>query len=237
MKIWAIFLGFVCVSHPCVLAAVAPWNLLGDDDGISVYERTPGDADVLEFRGVGEIDAPLDKLVSILTDETRAKEWAEDLVESRKIQVISPFEWLEYNHIGTPFIIKDRDIVNRVKVVVVKKENVVKILQQSIVTPLMPETRYVRADLRRAEFRLKPITPIRTLFDGEILIDPKGSMPKWIFNMFQRAWPRTTLEKVRKQAAKTDIVTKPHFKNLLGGVTPLAGLDAPKPSTQTAATP
>lgn len=197
-------------------ASVRPWQLIDDDNGISVYERAPENAAVMEFRGVGEIDAPVEKVLTVITDESRAKEWADDLEESRRLQVISPWEWLEYNHFGTPFIIRDRDVVNRVKVVVDQDAKMVKVLQQSVVTPLMPETKFVRADLQHAEFRLKPLAGDKTHFDGEILIDPKGSMPKWIFNLFQRGWPRTTLEKLRVQSKKSDIVINPTYRNLFG---------------------
>lgn len=157
------------------------------------------------------------RLLAVITDETRAPEWAEDLVESRKIQTLSPWEWIEYNHFGTPFIIRDRDVVNRVKVEIDARTRSARVIQNSVETPLLPLTRHVRADLIRAEFRVSAISPKQTHFDGEILIDPKGSMPKWISNLFQRSWPRSTLERLRAQAAKADIRVPEHYLRALSG--------------------
>ncbi len=43
----------------------------------------------------------------------------------------------------------------------------------------------------------------------EIHADPKGSVPKWLVNLFQKGWPRNTIEGIRKQAAKADVKEHP----------------------------
>jgi hypothetical protein len=35
--------------------------------------------------------------------------------------------------------------------------------------------------------------------------DPKGSMPKWLVNMFQKSWAHNTIMRLRAQVAKPDI--------------------------------
>jgi hypothetical protein len=45
-------------------------------------------------------------------------------------------------------------------------------------------------------------------------VDPKGSIPKWIFNMIQKKWPENTFKNVRKQVQKSDIVDDEMAKEL-----------------------
>ena len=52
-------------------------------DGIRVYKReVPGSA-LLAFKGEGTVDAPIEKVATIIYDTTRATEWIADLKESR----------------------------------------------------------------------------------------------------------------------------------------------------------
>jgi hypothetical protein len=50
---------------------------------------------------------------------------------------------------------------------------------------------------------------------AEVLADPKGSVAKWIVNLFQKSWPRKTIASLRRQVAKKDIVDQPRLKELL----------------------
>jgi hypothetical protein len=50
---------------------------------------------------------------------------------------------------------------------------------------------------------------------AELLCDPKGSVAKWIVNMFQKDWPHKTLESLRGQVKKPDIVDDSRLKDAL----------------------
>jgi hypothetical protein len=50
---------------------------------------------------------------------------------------------------------------------------------------------------------------------AEVQADLKGLLPAWVVNFFQRSWPLTTFEAVRKQAAKPDIGMPAEFRNIL----------------------
>lgn len=213
MKRTVLWVFAVGAFAPAAWSSPTPWSVIDDADGLVVYERPVENASIIEFRGVGTLPAPIEKVLTILTDETRAPEWADGLAKAYRLQQISPMEWIEYNHFNTPFVIKDRDIVNRVKVEMDRLGRKARVIQQSVTHSLAPSTSYVRADLQHAEFRLEARGQ-DTLFDGEIRIDPKGSMPKWIFNLFQRSWPRTTFESVKRQAARADVVVNPLFRDL-----------------------
>lgn len=52
----------------------------------------------------------------------------------------------------------------------------------------------------------------KTRVSVEIQADPMGLIPKWIANFFQRSWPRKTLEGIRNQVAKADVIEHPGVK-------------------------
>ena len=56
-------------------------------------------------------------------------------------------------------------------------------------------------------------------FTGSFPPSPRGSVPKWIVNMFQRAWPKDTFKGIKKQLEKrgevptafADVIAKLNF--------------------------
>jgi len=53
------------------------------------------------------------------------------------------------------------------------------------------------------------------MLDGVVIADPKGMIPKWMVNMFQKDWPLSTLRAIRLQVKKTDVFEHPSYKNAL----------------------
>jgi len=50
---------------------------------------------------------------------------------------------------------------------------------------------------------------------AEVLADPKGSVAKWIVNMFQKGWPHNTITSLRAQVKKPDIKDHARLKDVL----------------------
>jgi hypothetical protein len=84
----------------------------------------------------------------------------------------------------------------------------------SVTDKLAPETDdYVRGHFKEGKFELtvaertnKDGTKTKgTLVVAEVVVDPRGSVPKFIVNMVQKSWPHKTLTALRKQVAKPDI--------------------------------
>ena len=48
--------------------------------------------------------------------------------------------------------------------------------------------------------------------------DPKGWLPAWLVNFFQKDWARETIEGIRKQCAKKDLRAPPAFAEFLGSI-------------------
>jgi hypothetical protein len=191
-------------------ALAADWEKTGDTQGITIYRMEVPGSPVIAFKGEGDIDAPLSRVASVIVDSHRAVEWIDSLVENKILREPSETEYIEYDHIGTPFILKDRDFVTSNKLEFDDAHKQVNVIIKSVVDPLAPETGYVRGELISSGFFLtRSQTPGKTHVRAEIHCDPKGSVPKWIVNLFQKDWPENTIESLRKQVAKPDIVEIP----------------------------
>ncbi len=91
--------------------ASSAWEKLGDDDGITVYRREIPGSSLIAFKGEGVVNASIIRVATVLTDSSRATEWVDSLAESKIVRTVSETETIHYDHIATPFVLKDRDFV------------------------------------------------------------------------------------------------------------------------------
>jgi START domain len=191
------------------------WEKVRETDGITVYRSKVPGTSVLAFKGDGRVDVPLLKVAHVIIDPARGPEWVDSLAESRVLREISELEFLEYDRFAMPFLVKDRDFVSRVTVEPHPATQDIVVRFVSVEDSAMPPTkRNVRGDLVYSVFRLRPEGEGATRVEAEILCDPKGSLPKWLVNLFQKSWPVKTLQALRRQAARDDVTPHPVLQRL-----------------------
>jgi hypothetical protein len=204
---------FLCIAWR---ADGQDWKLVGSQHGVEIYRRDVPGSPVVAFKGQGTIEAPLWKVAAILLDTRRAPEWADSLKESRVVKRIGPNAYIEYNHLGMPFILRDRDFVSEVVIDVNAEARTFALVYKPTAEGNPPVSGHVRGEITAGVFHLRSIEPgRRSALTAEIQCDPKGAIPTWVANFFQRSWPMNTFERLRSQAAKPDIVMPDEFKDVL----------------------
>jgi hypothetical protein len=194
-------------------AAPVAWEKIGDSDGIDVYRREVPGSPLIAFKGEGYINASIIRVASVLVDSNRATEWIDSLTESKIIRWISETETVHYDHIGTPFVLKDRDFVSNCKLEFDAPKKNITLKIHAVTDPLAPATSYVRGELIHSSFALTSTDHgKRTFVVAEIHADPKGSVAHWMVNLFQKKWPHNTITRLRAQVAKSDIQEHPRLK-------------------------
>ena len=199
-------------------AAPSEWEKIREtDDGIATFRKEVPGTRVVAFRGEAIIDAPIARVAGVLEDVKREKEWMADLVESSEIEKTSESDRWEYNRTSTPWPLRDRDFVMHTLITFEKSPvPTLTIQMNSAVNPKMPVIDgVVRGELVDSKFVLKAIAPGKTWFSCEVLADPKGDIPKWVVNLFQKGWPRDTIEGLRTQVAKPIVVENETVKRLM----------------------
>ncbi len=214
----ALFLIFLLCFSTLILSAdeeTLRWQKSGDEDGISTFYRKMPGSPLYALKGLGNIDAPLWKVASVLLDTKRAFEWVDSLEESTMLKRLNPFTYIEYNHIRTPFILKDREFVTQVEIKIDPDKKSFSLNYSPTSLP-GPKTDFVRGEIAFGIMKLTSIEGGKKSFiDGELHCDPKGSIPNWVVNLFQKNWPRNTIEGIRKQAAKKNIAIPEEFKTVI----------------------
>jgi hypothetical protein len=196
------------------------WVRTGNEDGVISYKRELPSSPIVALRGEGVVNAPIARVVSVLFDYKRAPEWVDSLEEARLVRMLSEREFIEYDHVGTPpLIMKDRDFVCRGHVYIDTRD------PQSFTMTLEPASdprvprvsKYVRGELRGYwKFTSQPGGK-QTYVIAEFHGDPKGGVPKWLVNLFQKSWAHDTIQALREQVKKRDLKVLPSVVALFEG--------------------
>jgi hypothetical protein len=187
-------------------AADAAWVQLGEEDGITVYrKKVPGDP-VFAYKGVGTLDAPLGKIITISRDTPRHTEWVNRLEVAKVIRELTPYDRIIYMKVDSPWPVSDRDFVVESKFTVDRQKRTASFDMHSVTDPLAPpDDCCVRAEVHSNHVDLRDAGNGRTWISAEAHVDPRGSLPSWLVNFVQRTFPRKSVEGLLKQATKPDI--------------------------------
>ncbi len=209
-----------CIAFFALLAQfsyASEWRSVDNTtDGIQIFRKEAGDSRLVAFRGIGVVEAPLPLVATVIFDVDRRREWIAGLVDSRIIRWGNKDNFIEYDHIGMPFLITDRDFVSKVKMSFKLSKKEMVFHYQPSGYPFTPHTNFIRGELIDATFILSSIdNDKKTRVDAEFLCDPKGWIPKWLVNFFLKDWPKTTFRNLRKEVLKSDLSINPRFSKLL----------------------
>ncbi len=219
MRRAAFALVFVIAAAPSLHAGkVGPdgWEQIADKDGVQVFRRSVPGSPLKSMKGIGLVDAPPETVALVLLDDDRAPEWVDSLAESRVVRVLSPYEYIEYNHVAMPAFVRDREFITRVSLAASRADATAYIRSQPVDDPSIAHTKIIRGQLS-GYYELKSIDGgKRTLLTIELHSDPAGLIPAWLVNLFQKDWARATIAGIRRQTQKPDLKTPPEFAQFLG---------------------
>jgi hypothetical protein len=206
----------LCIALLPQLSHASEWYPVDNtSDGIQVFRKEVGDSGLVAFRGIGVVEAPLPLVATVIFNTDRRREWIDGLVDSRILRWRDEDDFVEYDHIGLPFFIKDRDFMSKVKMSFNLSKKEIVFHYQPSNEPSAPPTNYIRGELIHATFILSSIDDDKkTRVDAEFLCDPKGWIPKWLVNFFLNDWPTTTFRNLRKEVLK-DLAVDTRFSQLL----------------------
>jgi hypothetical protein len=211
-------LALVLTAAPARAGKPGPdgWEQIADKDGVTVFRRSVPGSPLKSMKGIGTVDAPPSLVALVLLDDDRAPEWVDSLAESRVVKVTSSYDYIEYNHIAMPAFIRDREFVTHVTMGVDREHKAAWIKSEPAPDGAVPLRKKIIRGLLSGFYELKSLDGgKRTLLTIEMHSDPKGWIPAWVVNLFQKDWARETMHGIRKQVKKPDLKPPAPFAQFL----------------------
>jgi hypothetical protein len=194
-------------------ASAAPeWEDLGTRNGIHSFRKSEAGSSLFSFRGEGWVNAPIAVLTSLIVDPKYGPEWVDLMVKNELARTVDPNTVVMYQSYDMPWPVEDRDFVLKQAAAYDPEKKVVTVRFESTTEGSKPEDACcVRGQVVRTYWRLSvdPRDPNRTWVEGEVAVNPKGSLPDWLINLIQKSWPYNSIDGLRKRTAKGGISPAP----------------------------
>ncbi len=178
MKVKFYFL-FVIVSIG-FSQAQSKWSIKKNENGIKVYSRIVKGSNFKEYKASTFINAPIDSIISVLTDGDNLKNWNYKTTKSALLDSVSNKEFVVYMYNDMPWPAKNRDHISSLSLHEIN-DTLVKINIKALPERLPLNDGVIRV-VNFSGFWLLEKSEKGTLVTQQMHGDPGGLIPYYIVN-------------------------------------------------------
>ena len=195
----SLFVAALCFAE----APAGGWSVIEEERGITVSRREQPGCGLPSFRGQGPVRGGVLQILALMLDSNSVDQWADGVNESRLLKRIDENVELIYLYSDLPWPVRDRDMIVRRTVQVVKpgEEFHIHLKCEPTATPEVDGA--VRVKKCKSGFRLRRLDESNTEIDYEMNLDPGGLLPKWAGSYVAKNVPFKTLVTLEERAAQT----------------------------------
>jgi hypothetical protein len=175
------------------------WNFIKDKDGIKIYARQEAGKVLKSFKGVADINAPAEKIFTMMEDINDTKWWDKSLTQIKVLLYEKNKRAKYYMVYDLPWPLIDRDLYVDVTIKIDTVTGEYKITAVSVPGVIPESSDMVRIKEYRQTWTITPVSTEISHVELEGFIDPAGSIPDWISNMLIVDSPLNSILGVRKQ--------------------------------------
>lgn len=179
------------------------WTKIEDRNGLKLYSGPKSKTGIYPFKAIFTVKHSLEHVVMVLADTSRKTEWVPRMSKSETLEQQGPDNRIEYGVVNMPWPLKDRDAIVRILTTVDQTMTRVTLKIQSDLNEKIMNKINIRAQVYPSvvEIYYFPETN-ETMMEIETFVDPKGSIPKWIVNFFQKIEAKRMARQMKKQLDK-----------------------------------
>ncbi|HVS94344.1 MAG TPA: START domain-containing protein [Mucilaginibacter sp.] len=188
-------------------AAQGEWELKMENDGIKVYTGTMPDSKIKAIKVECTYNATPAQLVATIMDVSTAPDWVYHVKSAVLLKQVSPAELYYYSEVNLPWPAANRDYVAHLIVSQDPNTRVVTIDGPAVPGWVPVKKGVVRIDHSIGKWTIIPTGPNQVRVVYTIHLDPGGSLPAWLVNMFATDAPVQIFKSLRTQ------LQKPEYRN------------------------
>lgn len=200
LLLWMLFF-----PHP-YLFAQAEWTLKSTKNGLNIYTKTVSASGLKGIRVKCSLPAKLSQVVALIMDVDAGEEWVYGTKTSFLLKKVSASELYYYSEVDIPWPINNRDFIARLKVSQDPQSKVVTISGPTEANYLPVKPNIVRVAHANGRWVLTPIKNNLVQIDYTLEVDPGGTIPVWLVNLFATSGPAETFRKMKAQVNKSQYV-------------------------------
>ena len=173
------------------------WQLKKETDGIKVYTQSVANTDIKALKADFMMDGNMDKLASVLLDISGQKDWVYSTKSSKILKKVGEQELIYYSEKDMPWPVTNRDAVMRIKIE--RPTEGTMLVSVSPVHGLVAEKNdIVRVQSSDVTWKVTQVNGSTMKVAYQASVDPGGSLPSWVTNMFITKGPLESFKKLRE---------------------------------------
>jgi len=172
------------------------WHLEKEGNGIQVF-TTAGSSGIKRIKVSAVLNGTLNQVSAIFRDIARQKDWVYSTRRAYLIQKTDDEHLLYYNQTALPWPVSDRDIAIRMKLNEDITHHTLTITQTGEPTAVAVQKGLVRVPHLSGLWQFRE-SGGQLHADYYLDIDPGGSRPAWVVNMFAAKGPYETFVNLQK---------------------------------------
>jgi len=181
------------------VSAQEEWKLQRDKQGIQVYSAEFPDSKIRAIKVVASYAATPGEIADLVMDVNTATDWVSHLKSTYLVKRVSQNELYYYAEVSLPWPVANRDFVAHLT----RYENMQTgtiTIDGPAVAGFIPEKKgTVRISNSMGKWVITPLDDGQVRVEYSLHVDPAGSIPSWLVNMFSGETPLQIFENLRKE--------------------------------------
>jgi hypothetical protein len=178
------------------------WKLSAEKDDIRIYTRPVPNSKIKAIKVECSLAARPSQLVYVIMDIDRGNEWVYHGKLARIIKKVSPSELYYYSEVAVPWPVENREYVAHIMVNQNPKTKVITV-DAPCVSGMVPQrSNIVRITHSIGKWTIGPYQNNAVKISYELEVDPAGSVPAWLTNLFATQGPMETFQRLKLQLQK-----------------------------------
>jgi len=197
MKNLIVLISFLVFQNSCMFSQ-DEWDLIRDTAGIKVYSKEVEGYHFKSFKAITTINGSVHDFVFTLTDIPNFPKWGHQIKSAKIVEKTGDTLQIYYSIAKAPFPYKDRDgiYLNRFKWDSETKTLIIEI--EVLNDYLDPNEKYIRVK-GYGYWKLLVVSENKMEVTFSMQLDPGGSIPSWLANMFIDGAPFHTLLNIKNR--------------------------------------
>lgn len=202
-----LFIALLLVLKLIPASAQSDWKLKIEKEGIKIYTSTVPDSKVRAIKVEADFNATASQMVALVMNIKNSTDWVYHLKSGILIKQVSPSELYYYSEVNLPWPTANRDFVVHLKVNQNQDTKVVTIDGPAVPGFVPVQKGIVRVSDSNGRWIITPSGNDQIKVVYTIHVNPGGSLPSWLVNMFATEGPLKIFENIKSQ------LQKPMYKN------------------------
>jgi hypothetical protein len=179
------------------------WNLKIDRDDIKVYNLKNDTSKINELKVIANINGTVKSVLEIIMAIDKQPDWVYGTKSARILTKVSETEFYFYKEIRTPAPLSNRDLIAHFKVQELTEKKV--IVKVTAKPKFLPEKKgLVRIVFSEETWVLTMLKPIKTKVEYYLKVDPEGTVPPLLVNLFASKGPFESFANLKKLTRTTN---------------------------------